>query len=62
MHSRPTPIKLNLDEIYDYPFKIGTSSFHGSFNNREVPLGGICVSNKLQDVILKLFNMIKRIN
>ena len=59
---RQTLINLNLDELYYYPFVVSVSKCGGSCNTIDDPFGRICVPNKIEDINLKLFNMINGIN
>ena len=57
---RPTLIDLYLEELHYYPFILSMSRCDGSCNNIEDPFGRICV--KMEDMNLKVFDMIKWIN
>ena len=59
---RVTLIDVNLDELHYYLFVISMNRCDGSCSTVEDPFGGICVPNRMEDVNLKLFNMIKGIN
>ena len=59
---RPTRIDMNLNKIHYYLFIISLDRCNRSFNTAEDPFGSICVLNKMEDVNLKVFNMIKGIN
>ena len=59
---RPTFIDLNPDKLHYYPFIISINSCNGSCNSIEDPFGWIYAPNKMDDVNLKVFNMIKGIN
>ena len=59
---RPTLVDLNLDELHYYPFIISMNGCDGGCNTTEDPIGTICVPNKMEDMNLKVFNMIKMIN
>ena len=52
---RQTLIDLNPDELYHYPFIISMNRCNGPCNTAEDPFGGICIPNKV-------FNMIIGIN
>ena len=54
-------VDLNLDEIHYYPFITSMNRCDGSCKTVEDPLGRTSVPNKMEDVNLKVFNMIKRI-
>ena len=51
--ARPTLIDLNLDKLHYSPFIISMN---------KCPFGRICVPNKVKDMNLNVFDMIKRIN
>ena len=59
---RVTLIDVNLDEFHYYSFVISMNRYDGSCSTVEDPFGGICVLNRMEDVNLKLFNVIKGIN
>ena len=59
---RLSHIDLNPDEIFDYPFIISMSWCNRSCNTVEDPVGGICAPNKMEDLNLKIFNIIKEKN
>ena len=59
---RPMLNDLNLDELQYYPLDISMSRGGGSCNAAQDPFGRKCVLNKMNEVKLKVFNMIKRIN
>ena len=59
---RSTLIDLNLNEIHYYPFIISMNRCDGSWNTTEDCFGRIWVPNKMEDMNLKVFNMIKVIN
>ena len=56
---RQTLIDLNPDELHYYPFIISLYSCNWSYNIAEAKFGRICVPNKVEDVNLKIFNMVK---
>ena len=56
--ARPTLI----DEIHCSLFAISLHKCDGSYNTVEDPFGRICVPNKIEDVNLKMFIMIKGIH
>ena len=58
----PTFIDLNPDELHYYPFIISMNRFNGSWNTVEYPFGRMCVSNKMEDMSVKVLNTIKGIN
>ena len=59
---RITLIDGNLDGLHYYPFVISMNSCDESCNTAEDPFGRIFASNKMEDLNLKVFNMIKGIN
>ena len=60
--ARPTLIDLNPNELHYYPFMVSLDRCDGNVNTVEDLLDRICVPNKIKDVILKVLNMIKKIN
>ena len=59
---RATIIELNLVELYHFPCIISLDRCDGNGNTVKDLFGGICVSNKIEDVNLKECSMIKGIN
>ena len=59
---RPTLIYVNPDELYYYLFIISLGRHGGRCNTAEDPFCTTFVPNKIEDVSLKVFNMIKGIN
>lgn len=59
MHSQTTIIDLNPSEIPKYPFITGLDRCNESCNTVEDPNS---VLNKMKDVNLKVFDMVKGIN
>ena len=59
---RPALIDLNHDELHYYPFIINMNKGDGSCKTVEYPFGTICVPNKIEDLDLKVFNIVKGIN
>ena len=57
-----TLIHSNIDELYYYPIIISTGMCDGSYSTVEDPFHLTYVPNKIEDVNLKVFNMIKGIN
>ena len=53
---------LNSEEIQYYPFIISMSRCIVNCNTVEDPFGRICVSNEIEYVNLKVFNIVKGIN
>ena len=50
---------LNLDILYYYPFIISMNRCDGNCNTIEDLFGRICIPEKIEDVNLKVFIMIK---
>ena len=59
---RPTFIALNPDKPYHYLFAFSMSRCDGSCNTVKDPVGRMFVPNKMEDMNLKVLNMIKGIN
>lgn len=59
---RSSPVDLKLDELRYYPFTISMKRCHGSCNTVEDLFVRAFVSNKIEDVNLKVFNMTKGTN
>lgn len=60
MHGQANPFWF---ELHYYPFIIiSLDRCDVSCNTFEHPLGSICVSNKMEEINLKIFNMIKEMN
>ena len=59
---RTTVFDLNPDALHYYPFMISLDKCDESCNNVEDPFVGICFPNKIENVNLKVFNIIKQIN
>ena len=53
---------MNPTEIYYYPFIISVNRSNGSYNTVEDPFDRICGYFRVEDMDLKIFNMIKGIN
>ena len=49
-------------ELHQYPFTNSMSRCDGRCNSLEDPFGRICVPNKVEDVNLKVINVIKGTN
>ena len=60
--TRPILADLNPDEFHYYLFMVSLGRCDWSCNTVENVFGRICVPNKIGDVNLKEFNMIKEIN
>ena len=59
---KPILFDLNTDELRSYPFIISMNRCDGNCNTTEDQFGRTCVSKKLEDVNLKVFNIINGIN
>ena len=59
---KPAFTDLNFEEVHYCPFIISMNRFGGSCDTIEDLFGRICVPNKMEDVNLKVFNMIKGTN
>ena len=59
---RPALVDLSIDELHYYPFVISMNRCDDSCNTVEDPSGRICVPNKMEDLNLKVLNMINGIN
>ena len=55
-------IDLNLDELHYCSFVISMNWCNGSCNTVEDPFGRVCIPDKIENVNLKVFNVIKSIN
>ena len=60
--ARSAFIDLNPDERHYYSFTISMDKCNGSCNTVKDIFRSICVCNKIEDMNLKVFNMIKGIN
>ena len=54
---RVTVIDLNLDQVHYCQFVISMSRCDGSCNTLDDPFGRICLPNKVEEVKLKVFNI-----
>ena len=45
-----------------YPFMVNLARCNGNCNTFDDPFGRICVSNKMENVNINVFNMMTRIN
>lgn len=59
---RPMLIDLRLDDVHYYPLIISINRCDESFSSVEDPFSRTCVPSKIEDVNLKVLNMIKGIN
>ena len=59
---RPTPIDLNHDKLDYYPFIMSMNRCNESCSLFQDPVGKIWILIKMEDVDLKVFNMIKGVN
>ena len=57
---RPEIINVNSNELIFYPFSIKTSKCSGSCNNNNDPYAKICVPDVIQDLNVKVCNLISR--
>ena len=57
-----TLIDFNPDEFRHYPLIVSMDGRDGSFNNIEDSFSKICFASKMEQVNLKVFNVIKGIN
>ena len=60
--SRPNIIDLNKDEPVFYPLSIKVNKCSGDCNNIKDPMAKLCVSNIFEDMNIKAFNLLARIN
>ena len=58
----PVLFDWNSDKLIYYLFIISLDRSDASCNTAEYPFGRICVPNKMKNVNLKLFNMIRAMN
>ena len=59
---RPEIVNVNSNEPMFYPFIIKTSKCSGSCNNINDPYVKICVTDVVQDLNVKVFNLMSRTN
>ena len=59
---RPEIVNVNSNEPIFYPFIIKTSKCSGSCNNINDPYVKICVTDVVQDLNVKVFNLMSRTN
>lgn len=62
MHGWAKPIYLDADKLQYYPLVVSVNEYGGSCNTIEEPFGRICAPNKIENVNLTTFNMIKETN
>ena len=60
--TRPQVVNVNGDEPVFLPFSIETSKYNGSYNNINYPHAGICVPGVLQNLNVKVFNLMSTTN
>ena len=59
---RPTLIVFNPDKLPYYPFIVSLGRCNKSCNTVEDPFGRIYVPSKIEDLNLKVFNILKGMN
>ena len=59
---RPKIINVNSNEPVFYPFSIKTSKCSGSCNNIKYSYAEICVPDAVEDLNIKVFNLMSRTN
>ena len=59
---RPEIINVNSNEPVFYSFSFKTNKCSGSCNNVNDPYAKICVPNVIEDLNVKVFNLMSRIN
>ena len=60
--SRPKIINLNKDEPVFYPLSIKVNKCSGDCNNINDPMAKLCVPNIVNDMNIKVFNLLARVN
>ena len=60
--ARPKIIDVNTNDPVFYPYYIKVNKCSGSCNNINNPYGKICIPNIIKKIIVKVFNLISRIN
>ena len=58
--TRPQVVNNNGDEPVFFPFSIETSKCSGSCNNINYPYAKICVSDVIENLNVKVFNLMSR--
>ena len=59
---RPEIVNVNSNESVFYPFSIKTSKCSGSCNNIKYSYAEICVPDAVEDLNIKVFNLMSRTN
>ena len=59
---KPEIINVNSNNSMFYPFSIKTSKCSGSYNNINDPYAKICVPDVIEDLNVKVFNLMSRTN
>ena len=59
---RPKIVNVNSNESVFYPFSIKTSKCSGSCNNIKYSYAEICVPDVVEDLNIKVFNLMSRTN
>ena len=60
--TRPQVINVNGDEPVFFPFRIKTSKCIGTRNNIKYPYAQICVPHIVENLNVRVFNLMSRIN
>ena len=60
--TRPQVVNVNGDEPLFFPFSIETSKCSDSCNNNNCPYAKICVPDVVENLNVKVFNLISRTN
>ena len=60
--SRPKIINVNNDEPVFYPYSIRVNKCSGSCNNINGPFSKLCVPDNVENINVKVFNLMSRIN
>ena len=60
--ARPEIINVNSNNPIFYPFSIKTSKCSGNWNNINDPCAKICVPDVVNDLNVKVFNLMSRTN
>ena len=55
-------VNLNINELLFYPFSIKTSKCGGSCNNINDPYAKLCVHDVVENLSIKVFNLMSRAN
>ena len=60
--SRPEIVNINSDEPTSYPYSVQISKCGGSFKNINDPYAKLCVLDVVQNMNIKVFNLMSRAN